>query len=631
MPAIPETGWTPPKDFPNLSSAKTLAIDVETWDPELTTAGPGWGRNKGHIVGFSIAAPGSPGWYFPIRHETQTELNLDPDQCLRWLAAQVGDSRPKIGANLIYDIGWLNHEGIKVGGRFYDVQFAEALLDSEAPSVSLDALAGKYLGMGKETSALYEFLAKWFGGAVSGRQRKRIYRAPPSLVGPYGEADATLPIAILERQWPLMAERGVLDLFDLECRLIPLLVAMRMQGCPVDIEYAEKYHDELAGELKILDKSMRDVAGMPINAYAADDIAKACRAMGLDYPTTATGRPSFTAPWLEKQDHPLFGTINKYRQTEKLRGVFVESYLLNSHVNGRVHCEFHPLRGDENGARSGRFSSSTPNLQNIPVRTEEGKRIRRAFKGSGYRWRKIDYSQIEYRLLAHHAVGPGSDDIRRRYNEIPETDYHLATIELLASFGVELDRRHAKTINFGLIYGMGKNELINRLGLKRAEGLRLFDQYHQAVPFARATMDEAADEVHRDGFVRTVMGRVSDFPLWGPYDYMDDAKAYPFDEAIMVYPRVKRAFTHKALNRKLQGGAADLMKKAMVEAYESGIFGETGIPLLTVHDELDFDDHHADPAAPVWAELVHMMENVLPLRVPVMAEMSSGPNWGDAD
>ena len=634
MPAIPETGWRPPTEFPNLSAARILSIDTETWDPELTSAGPGWARGKGHLVGFSIAADGSPGWYFPIRHEAQTELNLDPQQCLRWLDSVLRDSRPKVGANIIYDLGWLRQEGVRVGGRFYDVQHAEALLNSEAPSVALDDLAETHLGRGKESSLLYEFLAKWFGGSATGTQRKHIHRAPPSLVGPYGEADATLPIAILNKQWPLLAERGVSEVFDVECRLIPLLLEMRWKGCPIDVEYAERYHAALADQLKQLTAELAYIGGRSIRPSASSDIAAACDALGLSYPMTATGKPSFVAGWLENQEHPLFAKINEYRKLEKLRGTFIESYLLNSHVNGRVYCSFNQLKGDGTGARSGRFSSSDPNLQNIPVRTDEGKMIRAAFVPRGARWRKIDYSQIEYRLLAHHAVGPGADGIRSRYNLDPNTDYHEATIELIRQFtGIVMPRRNAKTINFGLIYGMGKMELIHRLGLSKKDGVKMFDSYHQAVPFAKATMDAAAEEVHATGFVRTVMGRVSDFPLWGPAEWAEDMEALPFAQAILKYPKVKRAFTHKALNRKLQGGAADLMKKAMVECYEGGLFADTacGIPLLTVHDELDFDDEHDDPNHPAWAELVHVMETVLPLRVPVIADMSMGKSWGSAD
>jgi DNA polymerase I-like protein with 3'-5' exonuclease and polymerase domains len=632
MPPIPNTGWKAPTEFPNLTAAKALAIDTETYDPELTTHGPGWGRNLGHVCGLSIAVEDGSSWYFPIRHTVEPEDNLDPDTVLRWFKAQVSDQRPKIGANLIYDVGWLRHEGIEVKGPLYDIQFAEALLDSEAPDVSLEALSEKYLGVGKETSLLYRWLADFYGGAANDRQRKNIYRSPPRLAGPYGEADAKLPMAIMTRQWSALGYRNALELFHLETGLIPLLLEMRWQGVPVDLDAAEQMHAGLSRDLKDIEVKLREAAGQGVNPYASREIATLFDRLGVQYPRSEKGNPSFTQTWLDDHDHPAAQLISEYRKKTKLRNVFLETYILKSNRNGRVYCQFHPLKGDENGARSGRFASSDPNLQNIPIRTEEGRRIRRVFtEKNGRRWRKYDYSQIEYRLLAHHAVGPGSDLIRLRYNENPDTDYHEATGALIKDLtGIVLDRRPIKTINFGLIYGMSRGELIRRLGLGPKQGAELYTSYHQAVPFAKATMDAAADEVHSKGFVETVLGRRSDFNLWGPSTYGGENIALPLDQALMHYGSIKRAFTHKALNRKLQGGAADLMKKAMVTAYRAGIFDMTGYPLLTVHDELDFAEPEQD-CSEAWRELEHIMQNCLKLRVPVLVDMKSGPTWGDCE
>ena len=176
IPSIPATGWRPPSEFPNLSAAKVIGFDTETWDPELTQAGPGWARGKGHIIGASLAVEDGSSWYFPIRHgiedgkqvlpPEEAGMNLDPDQTIRFLRHTLEDNRPKVGANLIYDVGWARHEGIKVGGPMFDVQFAEALLNSEAPDVSLEGLAQNYLGMGKTTNILYDWLASLRGQGV---------------------------------------------------------------------------------------------------------------------------------------------------------------------------------------------------------------------------------------------------------------------------------------------------------------------------------------------------------------------------------------------------------------------------------------------------------------------------------
>ena len=636
-PNIPDTGWRTP-DFPNLAAAKVIGVDTETFDPELRTAGPGWGRGRGHIIGISLAVEDGSSWYFPMRHETCPEQNLDPAAVLGFMRHTLGDARPKVGANLIYDVGWLAWEGVPVGGRLYDVQFAEALLNSETPRTDLDSLAEKYLGRGKVTSILYDWLADWLGGPATERQRENLYLSPPTLAGPYAEADAALPIAILNQQWPALAKRGVLDLFDLECRLIPLLVAMRLKGAPVDVAKAEQSYDELTRDLEGIEARLRYIAGQPVNPNARESLVSAFEALGLPTPTkrdtkTKKTKVSFDAPTLEALPaHPLVDAILEHRRTTKVRDTFIRSYILNKNVNGRLYCTFHPLKGESGGTRSGRFSSSDPNLQNIPVRTELGRRVRSSFVAQGV-WKKGDYSQIEYRMLAHHAVGPGAQALRNRYNNDPSTDYHDVTTVMVYDFtGRKLARRPIKNINFGLIYGMSEPKLAAQLGLTDAEGRQLFADYHAAAPYARATMQEATAEVQRLGYVETILGRKSDFPKWTRKGYDPEAVEMEFDEAAETWGmfNIERSRTHKALNRKLQGGAADVMKAAMVAAYEAGLFAEDacGMPLLTVHDELDFDDL-GDPDAPCWQELTHVMETAVPqMLVPVKFDMGRGPHWG---
>lgn len=639
MPEIPATGWLPPREFPNLSAAKVIGFDTETKDMDLLKAGPGWGRNAGHVIGVSLAVEDGTSWYFPIRHEVQPELNMDPDQVMRFMAHTLQDNRPKVGANLIYDLGWMAESGVKVGGMLYDIQFAEALLNSETPDVSLEGLATRYLGTGKVTSILYDWLSVWLGGKADGRQRANLYRAPITLTGPYAEGDAALPIAILNKQWPAMAQRGVLDLFHLECRLIPLLVAMRMKGAPIDVLKCEELYHRLGQEATEVEQQLRDIAGQAVNPAAPESVKAAFTKLGIPHPTTKDKKTkqtkvSFAADLLEQVDHPLAAKIVEHRQLLKVRNVFIKSYLIDKNVNGRIHCSFNPLKSESRGARSGRFSSSDPNLQNIPIRTELGALVRDAFVANkDARWRKWDYSQIEYRLLAHHAVGPGADGLRDIFINDPEADYHEVTIDLIKRLtGMILERRPAKTINFGLIYGMSQGELQKRLGLERAAALNLFDNYHRAAPFARATMEACEAEVHQYGYITTLLGRKSDFPMWGPKGEYG-VPGLPYGEAILQYgPGIQRAFTHKALNRKLQGGAADIMKKAMVDAFEAGLFAEDacGVPILTVHDELDFEDF-GDPEAACWDELRRVMENCVNARVPIRVDDGVGPTWKQAD
>lgn len=643
MPPIPDTGWQRPTEFPNLSAAKVISFDVETYDPELAdqgkikSKGPGWARHSGHMVGISVGVEDGTAWYFPIRHEVEPEWNMDPNHVLGWANHTLRGPQPKVGANLIYDLGWCIEEGITVGGPLFDVQFAEALLNSEAPNVNLEALSQTWLGEGKESNLLYEWCSAFYGGPKNGKQRKNIYRAPPRLVGPYAESDANLPIRVLNRQWQEMSRLGLLDLFNMECGLIRLLVAMRFKGALIDVNKVEALAEQFRGEVKELDAEIHRQVGFEVNANAAQSLAKAFDHIGLPYhrtaPTTRNpdGFPSFTADFLEVVDHPVAQLVVQRRQKEKLRAVFLESYLLKNHVNGRIHCSFHPLRGDENGARSGRFSSSDPNLQNIPIRTVEGKLIRQCFVSKGL-WRKYDHSQIEYRMLAHHAVGPGAEAIRVKYRTNPDTDYHLATIEMMAARGRLLERRPAKTINFGLIYGMSQPELARRLKLTDG-GKELFTAYHEAVPFAKKTMEACMEFAGRHGFIDTVLGRRSLFNLWTSEKWTENKQALPMEKALVEYGRIQRAFLHKALNRKLQGGAADVIKKGMLDCYESGVYDVIGYPGLTVHDELDHDDETDGQQQEAWAFMKHTLENCMGSRlsIPLLVDMKTGPNWGDAD
>lgn len=633
MPSIPETGWLPPTSLPELSTARVISVDCETWDPELLDHGPGWARGKGHIVGISLAVPGGHKWYFPIRHEIEPELNLDPVAVLSWLGKTLSNPRqPKVGANLLYDVGWLRHEGVTVAGTLMDVQYAEALLDERA-EVALEALAQKYLGEGKDSSVMYRWCSDFYGGPVSDRQRANIYRTPARLVGPYAESDADLPLRVAIAQYPRLAAEGLLDLFAMECELIYLLCDMRSAGVTVDISKAESLQSTLKIREEAEHERLNSLAGQRVDINSSDSIAKAFDALNLPYGLTKKGSASFTKEFLEGLDHPIANSIKEVRKLAKLRGTFVESYILNSHVNGKVYGQFHPLRSDEGGTRSGRLSSSTPNLQNLPSRDDElAPLVRGLFiPDPGHlQWRKYDYSQIEYRFLAHFAVGEMSDEIRRIFNADPNTDYHEMTRGLVhKQTGQLLDRKPIKNINFGLIYGMGVEALSKNLGLTVKKGRELFAAYHKGAPFAKATMEACSKEALDTGTVVTILGRKSRFDLWEPVTWGKESVAMPYEKAILTYGQIRRAYAHKALNRKLQGSAADLMKKAMWQCWKDGVFDATGTPRLTVHDELDFSDPGGKKEA--FREMQHIMESAIKLRIPVKADCDVGADWGHVD
>lgn len=630
MPDIPDTGWTMPTELPNLSASTVLSIDVETWDPDLLTRGPGWARGVGHLVGVSIADDRGGCWYFPLRHEIEPELNWDAEVVLCWLRKTLGDPKqPKIGANIIYDIGWLREEGVIVKGELFDVQFAEALLD-ESASVALETLGQKYLNEGKASSLLYQWCSDYYGGAVNANQRENIYRSPARLVGHYAESDADLPLKIIAKQWPLLVKEGLMDVFMMECEMINLYVEMRYQGVSVNIPYAEKLSEDLIIKEADYQRHLDKMVGFPVNVGSGPSLAKAFTKLGVPFPKTRKGNPSFTGAFLDKLNHPLGQVIRDVRKHQKLRSTFVQSYILDSNVDGKVYGQFHPLRSEKGGTRSGRYSSSTPNLQNIPSRDEIlAPMIRGLFiPDPGHAcWRKYDYSQIEYRFMVHYAVGEPGVRARAMFNENPDLDYHNFAQELIfEKTGLKIARKPIKGINFGLIYGMGNQALADTLNMPLKETRALVKTYFEAVDFAKPTMDSAMREAQETGIITTLMGRKSRFELWEPCNFDRNSKALPLDKALMAYGQIRRAATHKALNRKLQGSAADLMKKAMHQCWVDGVFDDIGVPRLTVHDELDFSDPGGKDEG--FKEMKHIMENAIPLSIPIKADGEWGPDWG---
>ncbi len=607
--AVPVTGWTPHTEFPNLAGAKVLGLDTETKDPNLIEKGPGGVRKDGHVVGFSIATE-DRGWYFPLRHEHEGEkpLNQDAEKAFAWLGEQLATGVPVVGANLLYDLEWLRAEGVpRPTGELFDVQLAEPLLDEQARSYALEVLAQQYLGQGKDTPLLYQWCADSFGGAVDGKQRANIYRAPPSLVGPYAESDALLPLRVLKEQRARLHEEGLTELFRMECALIPLLLDMRFRGVRVDVQRAQAAARWLREQATQFQEQIKEV-----DVWSAASIAHAFDRAGVEYTRTEAGNPSFTKQWLENCDHPLAEQVLGVRLYEKAANPFVESYILENHLDGRLHCQFNSLRSDDYGTVSGRFSSSNPNLQNIPSRHKVlGPLLRGLFiPEDGCKWRRADYSQVEYRALVHYAVGNGSEELRKRYNNDPTTDFHKLAIEMCREItGIMLDRTPAKNLNFGLVYGMGKEKLVRSLGVDAELGERLYNAYFEAMPSAKKTYNDAQRLAQRRGFIRTILKRRRRFkqdPETG-----------------------ERIAAHTALNALLQGSAADIIKAAMVKCYQSGVFAYTGIPHLTVHDELDWSDDQTSRAEEAFAEAKHIMETCVKMRVPLLVDMSTGANWGE--
>jgi DNA polymerase-1 len=456
------------------------------------------------------------------------------------------------------------------------------------------------------------------------------------------------------KQWPILERNGLLELFHMECDLINLLVDMRFQGVTVDLGYTEELYEKFGGLSRTAQDELNSLAGFDVNTNASESLATAFNKLGLEYDYTAPtaakpeGSPSFTADFLKTVKHPFATGVLRVKQLEKIRGTFLKSYILDgavplagSNSMGKVYCSFHQMSSDGGGARTGRFSSSDPNLQNIPTRTEEGAMIRQAFvMDPGHvQVRDFDYSQIEYRMLAHYAVGPGSEELRTQYNADPKLDYHtlsggmIAKMPGLEAYATKEKRPYVKNVNFGVVYGVGDGHMAEMLGLSLREAKELLAKIHAAVPFAKATMEAISEEVNRTGIVTTILGRMSHFDLWEPSNWQDRRGAFPlpYKAALESYGiQIMRAYLYRALNYRLQGSAAEIMKKGMVECYKRGVFAVTGVPRLTVHDELFFSDPGNVPDD-AWAEMKHIMETCVPgIRVPIRFDCGVGPNWREA-
>ena len=629
-PPVPDTGWVCPTEFPNLEAAGTLCIDLETCDTGLQAGkGPGEFRDDSYIAGVAVGTEDGHQWYFPIQHDGGG--NLDRDKVLLWCKDQLCRSnQAKIGANLLYDLSYLYQAGVEVTGPFHDVQLAAPLLDEYAYSYSLGTLADKYSLEGKNDSELYSWLAKAFGGnATRNEQAGRIHNAPASLVGPYAESDVRLPFQIYNKQKAALEQEGLSGVYDLERRLISMLLHMRRKGVRVDLKRAEELHDTLMGRVKRDQTALDKLAGFHVDVGVNGDLIRLFKKLSLEYPLTGKGNPSFTGDFLKHHHHPATDLIVDVRKWRKFDGTFVQGYIFDSHINGRLHCSFHQLRSDTNGTVSGRFSSSNPNLQNIPARDPElGPLVRGLFiPEEGCSWEKKDYSQIEYRLMLHYATGDEAEAARQKFKDDPSTDYHAMVAKWSG-----LERKPAKNLNFGVIYGLGKDAMMQQYGWSAAQVDEFTGTYHEKVPYAKPLMDETMRVAGKRGYIKTLLGRRCRFNKWEPAKRCRKGKwtALPHHQAETKWPaeKLKRGFTYAALNRVLQGGAADIMKKAMADCWDAGVFDSIGAPHLTVHDELDISRNEDPATIEVMREIDNIMETCVDLKLPIKVDSEVGTNWG---
>ena len=607
----PQTEWVVPEELKDLRGHKEIAVDLETCDPELTELGSGNVVGRGKIVGISVAVEG---WsaYYPIAHEGGG--NMDKKLVLNWLQDLFKQDSTFIFHNAMYDICWLRSSGIIPPVKIVDTMIAASLVNENRWSFRLDALAREYAGIGKDEAVL-QAAAREYGIDA----KKDMWKLPSMFVGQYAERDAESTLKLWHRMKVELSDQDLWTIFDTETRLFPCLVDMRFKGVRVDVEKADKIKKELMDkENKIINK-IKDLTGVSVELWAASSIAKVFDALKLPYDRTEkTGAPSFTKNFLSNHPNEIAQGISYAREINKAHTTFIDTIVKHSH-KGRIHADINQIRSDQGGTVTGRFSMSNPNLQQIPVRHKElGPLIRSLFiPEENHKWGVFDYSQQEPRILVHYAKLQkldGIDEIANAYKS-GEADFHSAVAKMAG-----IERSQAKTINLGLMYGMGKNKLMAELGLMKEAAEKLIAQYHAKAPFIKQLMQAVSRRADDSGRIRTLGGRVCHFDLWEPTTF-GAGMPKPHVEALKEYGHgIKRAGTYKALNRLIQGSAADMTKLSIIALSENGI-----IPHIQIHDELDVSVEHSEQAK----QIVEIMESAIKLEIPNKVDYECGSNWGD--
>jgi DNA polymerase I-like protein with 3'-5' exonuclease and polymerase domains len=620
----PKSEWVPPHELPDLSEAKTIAIDVETKDPYLKTRGPGWPTGEGEVVGYAVAVDGWKG-YIPIRHGGGG--NIDERICNIWMKKVCESPADKIMHNAQYDAGWLRRMGFTVNGRIIDTMVIASLLDENRFSYSLNALAFEYLSKTKSEKNLTE-AARDFGVDP----KAELWKLPSMYVGPYAEVDAELTLELWNFFKPLITKEDLWSVVNLELDVLPVLIDMTWKGVRIDQNRVERTRDFLLKEEKTMLSKIKHITGMNVEVWAAQSLAKAFDVVGINYPKTEKGAPSFTKSFLSEQNHELPKMILRTRDLNKTSGTFINTIMKHTAKDGRIHSHINQIRSDDGGTVSGRISMSNPNLQQIPARDPElGPMIRSLFlPEENEKWASIDFSQQEPRILVHyaHAFGKsqghdmkGVQEFVDGYQNDPDMDFHTMVADM-----AKINRKQAKTINLGMMYGMGVNKLSDQLDIPVEEAKILVNQYHDRVPFVKMLMHGVMNKLNSrqsSGSIRSILGRKCRFELWEP-DTFAMNKALPLKDALNEHgptTRLKRAYTYKALNRLIQASAADMTKKAMVDIYKLGI-----VPLIQIHDEIAVSVSNDDQID----SIVYAMENAVKLGVPNKVDVEIGPSWGES-
>jgi len=646
-----------PEDL-DLNGIDTVAIDIETYDPNLKTKGLGAIRNDGFICGIAVATDNDLA-YFPLRH-SDTDIAYDRiNKIWQVLNDKIFQNKniTKVFHNAMYDVCWIRAvTGMMIKGRIVDTMIAASVIDENRFKYSLDALSKDYLNEEKYKYDLQQKTLEWSGGTVKDPMTN-MHKLPASIVKEYAKQDVNLTYKL----WKLFdkkidevlytkddgEQKTCRQIFELETKLFLCLVDMKFKGVRIDVAKAILFGRHLKKRRDQIIKAIESITTIKVDIWAAASIKKLLDHLCIkDYKVTPKSKmPQLPKDYLKTHNNKCLRMIAKAREYDKAVNTFIDGLLEYVH-EGRIHADINQIRSDTGGTVTGRFSMSNPNLQQIPAKGYIGSKMRELFiPEDGCKWGSFDYSQQEPRIVVHYAIKlglPGTENLQEEFDK-DDADFHQIVADM-----ANISRKQAKTINLGLFYGMGRIKLQRELGLDQRQAKELFNEYHGRVPFVRQLSQELIAFAKENKLLFTLYDRFCRFDKWETTNKEWNPEINRFNE-VPLYTREQAqeafkaemldkykenkidpnymdyferyytpAFTYKALNRLIQGSAADMTKKAMVDLHEKGI-----IPHIQIHDELCFSITDHEP------ELIKsMMEQTIPLEVKNKVDFESGPNWG---
>ncbi len=666
-----------PEDL-DLNGIDTVAVDLETYDPNLKTKGSGALRGDGFVCGVAIAT-GKDTVYFNISH-SDTDMSLDK-KIKFWEALDEklfqNEKITKVFHNAMYDVCWIRTiTGKKMKGRIVDTMIAASVIDENRFKYSLDSLSKDFLKERKGGYDLQEKTLAWSNGNIKDPM-SNMHKLPASIVKDYAKQDVDLTLKLwklfskkfdevlytkykedkegkIEKDKKgepiILEEKTIRNIFELETKLFPCLVDMKFKGVKIDVEKAKAFGKRLEKRKDNLIKIIKARTGVDVQIWAASSLKNLLENQKItDYKKTPkSGMPQLPGDYLRTHKNRFLRFVAKARECDKAKNTFVEGLLGFVH-NGRIHADINQIRGEHGGTVTGRFSMSNPNLQQIPSKGYIGKKMRELFiPETGSDWYSFDYSQQEPRIVVHYAIKlgmAGTDDLKEEFNK-EDADFHQIVADMAS-----IPRKQAKTINLGLFYGMGRIKLQKELNLDPQKAKTLFNTYHSKVPFVKQLSKDLSDFAAEKGLLFTLGDRFCRFDKWESRDKEWNPETNRFTEvklhatkedAIDAYKleqmekydkyidstcehfekHYTRAFTYKALNRLIQGSAADMTKKAMVLLYEKGI-----VPHIQIHDELCVSIKDQETRTMVQ----NIMEKAMELEINNKVDCESGPNWGNID